>query len=302
MQPKSIAVIPQGSLHRYWQALHAGAVKAEGDLVEQGISVHVIWKAPVREDDHDEQAKILEGFVRQGVQGIVLAPFNSRTLAGPVEAASRAGVPTVVVDSALETSQIVSFIATDNKKGGTLAADRMGKLLGGPGSVLLLRYQQGSASTEEREKGFAQRLRQAYPHIRLINSEEFAGATRDSAKRAGEALLARHGSDLRGVFTPNESTTAGMLLALSGAHKAGKIYLVGFDTSDVYVDSLRHKQLHGLVVQDPFRMGELGVKTLVDHLAGKSVPKRIDTGATMVTPENMDQPAIQKLLRPPVEK
>ncbi len=302
MRPVTIAVIPQGSLQRYWQAIHAGALKAASDLVGQGSAVQIAWKAPVREDDRDEQARIVEGFVRQGVEGIVLAPFDSRALVGPVEAAARAGIPTIVVDSALETPQIVSFIATDNRKGGTLAADRMAEVLGGPGSVLLLRYQEGSASTEEREKGFAQRLRQAYPHIQLIVSTEYAGATRESARKLGEGLLVRHGSDLRGVFTPNESTTAGMLLALSGAHKAGKITLVGFDTSDVYVDSLRHKQLHGLVVQDPFRMGELGVKTLADHLAGKPVPKRIDTGATMVTPENMDQPAIQKLLKPPVAK
>jgi ribose transport system substrate-binding protein len=302
MRPATIAVIPQGSLQRYWQAIHAGALKAVSDLIAQGSAIQIAWKAPVREDDRDEQARIVEGFVRQGVQGIVLAPFDSRALVGPVEAAARSGIPTVVVDSALDTQQIVSFIATDNRKGGTLAADRMADVLGGPGSVLVLRYQEGSASTEDREKGFAQRLRQSYPHIQLIVSTEYAGTTRESARKIGEGLLVRHGTDLRGVFTPNESTTAGMLLALSGAHKAGKITLVGFDTSDVYVDSLRHKQLHGLVVQDPFRMGELGVRTLADHLAGKSVPKRIDTGATMVTPENMDQPVIQKLLKPPIAK
>jgi len=290
MRPVSIAVIPQGSLQRYWQAIHAGALKAQSDLAGQESSVQILWKAPVREDDREEQARIVEGFVRQGVQGIILAPFDSRALVKPVEAAAAAGVPTVVVDSALETSQIVSFIATDNRKGGVLAADRMGEVLAGTGRVLLLRYQEGSASTEERE------------NIHLIVSGDYAGATRDSARKIGDALLAQHGSDLRGIFTPNESTTAGMLLALNSAHKAGKITLVGFDTSDVYVDSLRHKQLHGLVVQDPFRMGELGVKTMADHLAGKSVPKRVDTGATMVTPENMDQPVIQKLLKPPVAK
>jgi ribose transport system substrate-binding protein len=302
MRPVIIAVIPQGSLHRYWQAIRAGALKAESDLVAQGSAVQIAWKAPVREDDREEQARIVEGFVRQGVQGIVLAPFDSRTLVGPVEKAARDGIPTVIVDSALDTPQIVSFIATDNRKGGTLAADRMGELLGGQGSVLLLRYQEGSASTEDREKGFAQRMRQGYAHLQLIVSAEYAGATRESAKKLGEALLARQGSDLRGVFTPNESTTAGMLLALNSAQQAGKIRLVGFDTSDVYVDSLRYKQLHGLVVQDPFRMGELAVKTLSDHIAGKSVPRRVDTGATMVTPDNMDQPAIQRLLRPPVAK
>src|SRR5579864_6562884 len=141
MRPVTIAVIPQGSLQRYWQAIRAGALKAESDLAAQGSGIQIAWKAPVREDDREEQARIVEGFVRQGVQGIVLAPFDSRALVGPVEAAARAGIPTVIVDSALETPQIVSFIATDNRKGGAIAADRMADVLGGPGSVLLLRYQ-----------------------------------------------------------------------------------------------------------------------------------------------------------------
>jgi ribose transport system substrate-binding protein len=300
-RPLTIAIVPQGSLHGYWKAIHAGALKAQTDLSQQGIPVQISWKAPVREDDRAEQARIVEALPKQGVNGLVLSPFDSQSLVKPVEAIAVAGIPTVVVDSALDTPQIVSFIATDNKKGGALAADRMADLFGGPGAVLILRYQEGSASTEEREKGFAQRIRQSYPLIQLIVSDSFAGATRDSAKIAARSLLSRYGNDLRGIFTPNESSTAGMLMALSAAQKAGKIMLVGFDTSEVYIDSLRYKQIHGLVAQNPFAMGELGVKTLVDHIGGKPVSKRVDTGATMVTLENMDSPEIQRLLRPPTK-
>ena len=300
MPTLNIAVIPQGSLQRYWKAIHSGALKAETDLAQRGVSIRISHKAPVREDDREEQAKIVEGFVRQKVDGIVLAPFDSRTLVKRVEEAARNGIPTVVVDSGLQSPSIVSFIATDNSKAGFLAADRIGQLLDGPGNVLMLRYQEGSASTEERERGFAQRLRIAHPNLRLIVSDEYASTTRDSAKKAAQNMLIRYGNDLRGIFTPNESTTAGMLMALTAVQKAGRITLVGFDSSDVYLDSMRSGQIHGLVVQDPFRMGELAVKTMVDHLTGKSVPKRIDTGAAMVTPENIDLPNIQSLLRPPV--
>lgn len=300
MPTLNIAVIPQGSLQRYWKAIHSGALKAETDLAQRGVSIRISHKAPVREDDREEQAKIVEGFVRQKVDGIVLAPFDSRTLVKRVEEAARNGIPTVVVDSGLQSPSIVSFIATDNSKAGFLAADRIGQLLDGPGNVLMLRYQEGSASTEERERGFAQRLRIAHPNLRLIVSDEYASTTRDSAKKAAQNMLIRYGNDLRGIFTPNELTTAGMLMALTAVQKAGRITLVGFDSSDVYLDSMRSGQIHGLVVQDPFRMGELAVKTMVDHLTGKSVPKRIDTGAAMVTPENIDLPNIQSLLRPPV--
>lgn len=294
----TIAGIPQGSLHTYWKTVNAGAQKAVRDLLGQGITVNLAWNAPLREDDREEQKKIVGAFIRRGVDGMMLAPFDSRTLVSSVDEGARAGIPTVVIDSALDSAQIVSYVATDNKKGGALAGDRMGELLHGKGRVLVLRYQQGSASTEEREEGFIERLRRGYPGISVISSDDYAGATRDTAKRASESLLAQHSKDLQGTFTPNESSTGGMLMALQAMQLAGKIALVGFDASDIYLDSMRYKQVQGLVVQDPFRMGELGVKTLVDHLQGHVVPKRIDTGATMVTPDNMDRPEMQQLLHP----
>lgn len=293
-----IAGIPQGSLHKYWKTMHAGAALAVHELQSQGVSVDLAWNAPLREDDREDQLKIYNSFVQSGVDGILLAPFDSVSLVPAVEGASRAGVPTIVVDSALDTPQIVSFVATDNHKAGVLAAQRLGELLYGKGKVLILRYQRGSASTEEREEGVTQGLRRGFPGITAIASEEFAGATRDTAKRAAETLLNRYGKDLQGVFTPNESSTAGMLMALQSRQLAGKIAHVGFDSSDMYLDSMRYKQIQGLVVQSPFRMGEIGLKSLINHLQGLPVQKRIDTGATLVTPDNLDRPEFQELLNP----
>ncbi|PYX91244.1 MAG: sugar ABC transporter substrate-binding protein [Acidobacteria bacterium] len=298
----TIAVIPQGSTHEYWKSIHAGAMKAVQDLSQTGTHVNIIWKGPLREDDREQQTQVVEGFISQGVQGIVLAPFDSHALVRPVEEAAQAGIPTVVVDSGLESQKVVSFISTDNKKGGALAADRMGELLHGKGKVLLLRYQEGSASTEAREQGFVEQIKKGYPGIELISSNQYAGPTRDTAKRASENLLTRYAEQVQGIFTPNESSTAGMLLALQDIQKAGKVVFVGFDSSETFIEAMRNKQLQGIVVQDPFRMGELGVKTIVDHLQGKSVDKRVDTGATMVTPENMDTPEAQRVLRPPLAK
>src|SRR5262249_17440123 len=158
------------------------------------------------------------------------------------------------------STDIVSFVATDNLKGGVLAADRMGELLGGKGKALLLRYQEGSASTEAREKGFLDEMHSKYPGVEVISSDQYAGPTRDTAKRAAENLLNRFGDDLQGIFTVNESSTAGMLLALQDIEKAGKVVFIGFDASQQFVDAMRNKQLHGVVVQNPFKMGYLGVK------------------------------------------
>src|SRR5216684_2203097 len=143
----TIAVIPQGSTHEYWKSIHAGAAKAAQELGTQGNKINIIWKGPLREDDREQQTQVVEGFISQRVSGIVLAPFDSHALVRPVEEAAAAGIPTVVVDSGLDSERIVSYIATDNKKGGALAADQMGKLLNGKGKVLLLRYQEGVAST-----------------------------------------------------------------------------------------------------------------------------------------------------------
>jgi ribose transport system substrate-binding protein len=204
----------------------------------------------------------------------------------------------VVIDSALESHDPISFVASNNYHGGELAADEMGRLLGGKGKVLALRYQEGVFSTEQREKGFIERMKAAYPGIVLVSSNQFAGATRDTAKTAAENLLNRFGNDIDGMFTPNESSTAGALLALEDAGKAGRIRFIGFDTSDVFVKAMHDGKLHGIVVQNPFRMGELGVKTLVDHLLGRKIESRVDTGVTLITPANLDTAEAKKLLHP----
>lgn len=296
----TIAVIPKGTTHEFWKSIHAGAIKAARELSAQGTEVEVIWKGPLREDDREQQIQVVEGFISQGVSGLVLAPLDNRALVRPVDEAQRAGLPTVIIDSGLESSNIVSFVATDNLKGGRLAADRLGELMGGKGKALLLRYQEGSASTEEREAGFLEEMKAKYPGIDVLSSDQYAGPTRDTAKRTSENLLNRFGDELQGIFTPNESSTAGMLLALQDINKAGKIMFVGFDSSEPFISALNAKQLHGFVVQNPFYMGYLGVRTMVEKLQGKSVDKVIDTGVEMITPENLNTPQTQALLKPPI--
>src|SRR5712664_2684794 len=135
----TIAVIPKGTTHEFWKSIHAGSLKAAGEFSAQGTPVEVIWKGPLREDDREQQIQVVEGFLSQGVQGIVLAPLDDRALVRPVEEARRAGVPTVIIDSRLESVVVVGSVATENHKGGQLGAGRLGELLGGKGKVLLLR-------------------------------------------------------------------------------------------------------------------------------------------------------------------
>jgi ribose transport system substrate-binding protein len=299
-RPFRIAFVPKATSLDFWRTVHAGAVKGVRELEARGVKVELIWKGPLREDDREQQVQVVESFASEGVDGIVLAPLDENALVRPVEEAKRLGIPTVVIDSALASDQIVSFVATDNRKGGELAADELGHLLGGKGRVILLRYQDGSASTTEREEGFLARLAAAWPGLTLLSSDQHAGATRDTAKRAAENLLNRFGSQLDGLFVVNESAAAGALLALQDGGLAGKVKFVGFDATPAFVSALRAGQMNAFVLQNPFRMATLGVESLVDHLLGKTVPRRVDTGVVLVTPANLDSREVQELLSPPL--
>jgi ribose transport system substrate-binding protein len=295
-----IGVVPKGSTHEHWKRVHIGAEKAAAEYRAAGVPVEIIWNAPLREDDKEQQVQVVEGFISQRVSGLVLAPLDSHALLRPVEEAARSGVPTVIFDSALaDPAKAVSYVSTDNERGGRLAAQRMGELLQGRGTVLLLRYQEGSAATEERERGFLEELRATHPGIAVVSSDQYAGATRDTAKRASENLLNRYAEKLDGIFTPNESSTAGMLLALQDIKKAGAITFVGFDYSASFLEPLRRGEIKGFVVQHPVNMGYLSVKTMVDHLRGQPVPDVVDTGVLMVTLDNLDDPEVQAVIDPP---
>jgi len=300
-----IAVIPKGTTHVFWKSIHAGAVKAEQELQE--IGVEVIWKGPLKEDDRESQIRVMESFITGNVSGIVLAPLDDIALRGSVRDAVDRGIPVVIIDSGLKSEDYVSFVATDNYIGGRKGGQRLAEILGGKGKVIMLRYQEGSASTANREQGFLDVLKEDYPDIQVVSANQYGGATTESAYSAGENLLAPlrtpdGGLKIDGIFCPNESTTFGMLRALQDSGLAGKVKYVGFDSSERLVEALEKGQIHGLVLQDPINMGYLGVKTMVQHLQGQEVAKRIDTGSAVATPENMDDPKIKSLLEPDFKK
>jgi ribose transport system substrate-binding protein len=301
-RPLRIAVVPKATNMEFWRTVHAGAIKGARDVEAAGTKVELIWKGPLREDDREQQVQVVESFASQGVDGIVLAPLDEKALVRPVEEAKRLGIPTIVIDSGLASDQIVSFVATDNRKGGELAADEMGRLLNGRGNVILLRFQDGSASTTAREEGFLARVAAAWPGLKLLSSDQHAGATRDTAKRAAENLLNRFGRETDGLFVVNESTGAGTLLALQDGGFAGKVKFIGFDATPAFVSAMRAGHMDAFVLQAPFRMAELGVKSLVDHLLGRQLPRRVDTGVVVVTPANLDTPEVRELLSPPLDK
>lgn len=299
----TFAVIPKGTTHEFWKSIHAGAIKAQQELAAQGTRVDIIWKGPLREDDREQQIQVVENFVVQKVDGILLAPLDSHALVRPVNNAIRAGVPVMIFDSALNTKQPASYIATDNFKGGQMAAEYLAQLLKGRGKIILLRYQIGSGSTEAREAGFLDVLKKKYPQIEILSDNQYSGATREMAYQAAQNLLNRFGKKVDGIFAPCEPVTIGVILALKRIGRSGgNVKLVGFDAGTQSVEGLIKGDIQGLIVQNPVQMGYLGVTKMVQHLQGKPVEKVIDTGVHLVTKENMNQPAIHELLHPPLDK
>ena len=296
-----IAVIPKGTSHEYWKSIHAGALKAQQELAAKGTKIDVLWKGTEREDDRNGQVTIVETFVTQKVNAIVLAPLDSTALATPVHDAAGHKIPVVIIDSGLNGSDWVSFDATDNEKGGELGGERLGQLLNGKGKVLLLPYAQGSASTEAREAGFMTAMKK-FPGITLLSTNQYGGPTTDSAYKTSENLLTRYGAQTDGVFASNETNTRGLRLALKDKGLLGKVKFVGFDAAPDLVQALSAQELQGLVVQNPFKMGYTGVMTAVDAAQGKPVAKTIDTGVALVTPETLKDPKLQEYLNPPIDQ
>jgi ribose transport system substrate-binding protein len=303
-----IAVIPKGTTHDFWKSIHAGAEKAARDHGD----VKIIWEGPSSEDKRQEQADIVERrSAEEDVSAIVLAPCDKETLVIPVERAlsPERGKPVVIIDSGLtltpaikDSDKYLGYVATNNKQGGVLAAQTLWGLVKDKArpKVIMVRYQAGSESTMQREKGFEEEMRK-HKNVKLIIPKDEAGATTKSAQEMAERLLPDH-EDVDGLFTPNESSTTGVLEALRKLERAGTVKFVGFDGSKQLIQALRTGDLHGLVLQDPFKMGEEGVKQALAYLEGKPLPKQRETGLAVATKKNLDEPAIKAMYAPDLKK
>jgi ribose transport system substrate-binding protein len=303
-----IALIPKGTTHAFWQAIHAGALKA---AKERG-NAEIVWKGPATEDKHQEQCDIVERFTSERVDALILAPCNRQALVAPVEGAIKKSIPVVLIDSGLQLTPTITasdkylgYIATDNKQGGREGAKHLVALLeAGPLKtkakvrVLLLPYQANSESTEQREAGFAEMMKSHADKVELVVNAEEAGATVATAQNVADRMLARHG-DLDGLFTVNESSTHGTLLAMRSLKAAPKLLFVGFDGNDLLIEAVKKGEIQGLVLQDPFEMGYQATLRAIDALEGKApAQKDLATRLRVATPSNLDDPVIRAMYAP----
>lgn len=285
-----IAVVPMTNTHAFFQTIKAGAEKAAKEL-----GVQILWRGPESETDVAGQIAIMENFIAQKVDAIVLAPCERKALVPVVRKAQKRGIIVIVVDSALEPDISDCFIATDNFKGGYIAGETLAKLIGFAGKVGIVQAIPGAASVQERERGFRSAIGK-FPKIK-VSAVLYGQSSVATAMQAAENMLTAH-PDLKGIFAVNEISGVGTAQVLRARKLANKVKLVAFDASETEIQALKDGVIQALIVQNPFRMGELGVRYAVLKLQGKTIPKRVDTGVTVVTKGNFNKPEIQRLLFP----
>ncbi|MEM7314311.1 MAG: substrate-binding domain-containing protein [Planctomycetota bacterium] len=288
----TIAVVPKSTGGEFWETVEQGAKDAA-----TALDVDIKWEGTLTETEIAEQNKIIENIINLGVDGMAVAPLNNKATARSVAGAVDAGIPVAVFDSALDGDKHFAFVATNNVAGGAMGAKRMVEKLGeGTKRVLVFRYVQGTASTENRAKGFMDSAKEAgyevvgdpYPEDGTV-----AGCKK-TAVNTLEGYVKDNKLDLDGIFSCNLTTALGVAAALSDLRKSGievNANFVGFDTSPKLIEGVMAGDIDALVSQDPKKMGYLAVESVVKHLKGESVEKAVDTGVELVTKSRLETDA-----------
>ena len=292
---KVIGVVPKGLAHLFWQSVHAGA-----EAAGQEYGVDIQWNGPSLETEYSRQIQIIESMIARRVDALAIAAADQNALIHVVDRAMAQGIPVTIFDSGLNSTNYTSFVATNNYAAGELAARKLGQLLGGKGKVAVLMHVPGSASTLDRERAFDAVMTREFSGIAIV-AREFGQSDRARAMAAAEDMFTAR-PDLDAIFASAEPSTVGASQAVKARGLTGKIKFVGFDSSESLIEDLRAGIISALVVQDPFKIGQEAVRTLVEKLNGKTPPKRIDCDAVVVTAADLERPEIKTLLRPPIEK
>lgn len=266
----------------------------------QKFGVEILWNGPAQETEYDRQIQIMDSMIAQHVDGIALAATERNALVKSIDRATALGIPVTVFDSGVDTTNYMTFLATDNYEAGKKGARELGRLLAGKGDAALLMNAPGSTSTMDRERGFEEVMKAQFPGIQIV-ARQYGMSDRSKARTAAENILTAH-PDLNGIFASSEPSSVGTALALKSRSLAGKVKFVAFDGSETMVEDMKAGVIDAMVVQDPFKMGFEAVKTLVDKLEGRSSPKRIDLSARLVRREDLDKPDVQELLFPKIPK
>jgi ribose transport system substrate-binding protein len=289
---KVIGVVPKATAHLFFVSVHAGVDQAARDL-----RVNVLWNGPADETDYTRQIEIVDSMITRHVDALAISATDERALVAPLQRAISAGIPVTVFDSAVKIDGYVSFIATDNYGAGCTAARKLASLIGGNRTVGMVMQKPGGASTELRERGFADTIGKEFPSVRIV-ARQYGMADPARSRAAAENILAAH-PDLGGIFASSEASSIGSILAIRSRNLSGKTKLVTFDLSDTHIEGLNNGTVDVMLLQDPFRLGYEAVKSLVEQLSGTTHARRLELPVHVIVKADLDKPEVRALLQGP---
>ena len=270
-------------------------MKAGAEKAGQEVDASILWQGPPKETEIAQQISIVQDMITRRVSALVLAACDENALVSVVAQAVNAGIPVIMIDSGVKSDLPKSLVATDNVEGARMAARQMAELLDHKGEVGLLPFVSGAATSELREQGFKEGLRE-FPEMPLVVTN-YSQSDVGTGMNVTSDMITAHPA-LAGIFAANEPGAIGAAQALRAAGKVGQVKLIGFDATGEQLRALREGVIQALIVQNPFKMGYEAVKAAVAVLDGEEVPPLIDTGVTVVTLENIDTEEVQALLNP----
>ncbi|HET9377613.1 MAG TPA: ABC transporter substrate-binding protein [Chthoniobacterales bacterium] len=287
-QGKTIVFVPGVMGNAFYVTMERG-IRAEA--AKYGFKIDI---QGAQQFDPTLQTPIVNAVVASKPAGLIVAPTDSKALFVPISQAVDAGIKVALVDTTLDdTSKVVTAIATDNAAGGAAAADALAKLIGEKGKVLVIAFQAGASTSDQRQKGFENEIKK-YPNINYIG---FQISNNDPSKAAAEveSTLTAH-PDLAGIFATNDRSAEGTATALRVADKVGVVKVVGFDAGETQIKQLKDGLVQALIAQQPYQIGVDGVDAIANALTGKNVEHSVITETVTVTKDNLQEPEVQKAL------
>ncbi len=287
-----IAVIVKTVNSTFWQNVQKGMNAA----MKEVPGYTATFQGPAAETAIADEVSMLENAVNRKVAGIVLAPSDPDALLPAMKKAAEAKIPVVLIDSKVSDSgapYYQSFLATDNKKAGALAAKALVDKVGKSGKIAIMSYVAGAGSEIDRVGGFTDYIK-ANSQLKIVGPFYSQSQMATALNQTTDVLASN--PDLKGMFGANEPTAIGMGRAIAQAGKAGKVVAVGFDGNQDLQEFVKNGTLEAIAVQGSFNMGFLGVKTIASILEGKKVEKFIDTGVVLVNKANIAKPEATNVL------
>jgi ABC-type sugar transport system substrate-binding protein len=266
---------------------------AEAEAKKLGVKLTVTGPATF---SIPEQKPLIDTAAVTKPDALIVAPTDSAALDPDLLRVQRAGTKVIFVDtSASDTAIGLSRISSDNAYGGRLAADTLGNLLGGKGTVAVISVAKGVSTTDARVAGFESEMAAKFPAIKLLPEQNDDADSVGTATSFIEGDIAANPS-LSGAFAANVITAQGAASGIAHAGKTGKVKLATFDADPTQMSMMTSGTIQLAIAQEPALEGADGVEQALNAIDGKAVTKNIATPLIAITPANMNSSLVKPFI------